>query len=229
MTESEEMYLITIARLEEDGLEGPAPLSKLADLLEVAPVSVNQMVKKLELACMVEYIPYKGVALTLAGRRLALHVLRLRRLWEFFLVNNLHLPLPDADALACRMEHITSSEVADRLADFLGNPAFSAQGKPIPTGDGEITPVPDQTLVDLLVGDQGEVLQVADQAATADFLKTEGMQPGSEVTVLAIGGDGARLIQVDNRRISLTATVAAQIVVQKKEVGNGSSSNSRPR
>jgi DtxR family Mn-dependent transcriptional regulator len=221
MTESEEMYLITIARLEEDGLDGSAPLSRLAELLEVAPVSVNQMVKKLEQAQMVEYIPYKGVALTEAGRCLALRVLRLRRLWEYFLVNHLHLPLAEADALACRMEHLTSSEVADRLADFLGNPAFSAQGKPIPPGDTGNSPPPLHTVNDLLVGVHGEVVQIVDQAATASFFKTEGLQSGSELTVLAIGGDGARLIEVAKRRISLTPAVAAQIVVKKKADNNG--------
>ncbi len=227
MTESEEMYLITIARLEEDGLEGSAPLSRLAELLEVAPVSVNQMVKKLEGAQMVEYTPYKGVALTPAGRRLAQRVLRLRRLWEYFLVNHLHLPLAEADALACRMEHLTSTEVADRLAGFLNHPAFSVQGKPIPPVDAENPPPPAQTLNDLLVGVYGEVVEIAGQEATAGFLKNEGLQPGAEVSILAIGGDGARLVAVDQRRISLTAAIAAQIMVMEKAEGNGLS-HSKP-
>jgi DtxR family Mn-dependent transcriptional regulator len=228
MTESEEMYLITIARLEEEGLDGSAPLSRLAELLEVAPVSVNQMVKKLEGARMVEYTPYKGVALTPAGRRLALRVLRLRRLWEYFLVNHLHLPLVEADALACRMEHLTSSEVADRLAEFLNHPAFSIQGKPIPLGDAENPSPVVQTLNDLLVGDPGEVVEIAVEEATAGFLKNEGLEPGAEVSVLAIGGEGARLVEVDQRRISLTRSIGAQIIVHIKAEENGAISDRQP-
>ena len=76
MSESEEMYLITVARYVEDGYEGPVPLSRLAERLSVAPVSVNQMIKKLEEAGLVDYIPYKGVVLTATGRRTARSVLR---------------------------------------------------------------------------------------------------------------------------------------------------------
>ena len=71
MTESEEMYLVTIARLKETELEGPVPLSQLASELEVLNVSVNQMVRKLEETGLVVYLPYKGVDLTESGVQLA--------------------------------------------------------------------------------------------------------------------------------------------------------------
>ena len=87
MSESEEMYLITIARLGAKELQGLVPLSKLADALSVVPVSVNQMVKKLEEAGLVHYFPYKGVELTDQGRKVARQVLRHRRLWEYFFVS----------------------------------------------------------------------------------------------------------------------------------------------
>ena len=46
MSESEEMYLITIARLIEQGVEAPVPIPLLAGELSIQPVSANQMVHK---------------------------------------------------------------------------------------------------------------------------------------------------------------------------------------
>jgi len=46
-SESEEMYLITIARAGEDGWVGPVPIPQVADALGVTQVAANEMVKKL--------------------------------------------------------------------------------------------------------------------------------------------------------------------------------------
>ena len=56
MSENEEMYLIKIARSNEAGID-PAPLSILAQELNLQPVSANQMIKKLEEAGKVSYTP----------------------------------------------------------------------------------------------------------------------------------------------------------------------------
>ena len=116
MSEAEEMYMITLAKLAERGVQSPVPLTLLAEELAVLPVSANQMVHKLEQEGILDYVPYKGVAMRPEGRRLANRTLRRRRLWELFLVDRLGLPFAEADALACRMEHITSAEVTERLA-----------------------------------------------------------------------------------------------------------------
>ena len=78
-SESEEMYLIHIAMAGEEGVQGPVGLSRLAEMLSVSPISVNQMVKKLVGRDLVVYVPYKGVELTGPGRAIADQVLRRRR------------------------------------------------------------------------------------------------------------------------------------------------------
>jgi DtxR family Mn-dependent transcriptional regulator len=137
MSESEEMYLITIARLVEQGVEEPISISLLAEELAIQPVSANQMIHKLAEEKLVKYLPYKGVLLTSNGQEVAMHVLRDRRLWEVFLVKHLGLPPSEADALACRLEHITPKGVTCRLARFLGYPSVTPQGFPIPEVNGE--------------------------------------------------------------------------------------------
>ena len=73
LSDSMEMYLVTIAKLRKD--EEPVPLSKLAESLDVTSVSVNEMCRKLQDYGFVTYRPYKGAALTNAGEKLANHTL----------------------------------------------------------------------------------------------------------------------------------------------------------
>jgi len=117
---SEEMYLITVARAEEEGHPGPLPLAALAQSLSISPVSANQMVWRLADRDLLEYRPYQGVLLTPAGRATAEQVLRGRRLWTGFLVGHLGFAEEEADALACEFEHLTPPELAERLEVYLG-------------------------------------------------------------------------------------------------------------
>ncbi|MCP4226088.1 MAG: metal-dependent transcriptional regulator, partial [Actinomycetia bacterium] len=70
-SESEQMYLITIAMAAEEGHEGPVPVPRLAQALEVSRVSANEMVKKLAERGLVAYTPYKGADLTAEGAVIA--------------------------------------------------------------------------------------------------------------------------------------------------------------
>jgi len=213
MSESEEMYLITIARLIERGIEAPVPIPLLAGELSIQPVSANQMVHKLAEEELVEYLPYKGAQLTPKGQEIAQKVLRDRRLWEVFLVDHLELPPSEADALACRLEHITAEGIACRLANYLGQPSVSPQGLPIPeVGDG--APVHSlRPLSDLAVGESAEVMRLEGDPATQAFLASEGLRPGMQVKPLAIGGSGAMLLEVGQNRLNLAKTIADKILI----------------
>jgi DtxR family Mn-dependent transcriptional regulator len=126
---SEEMYLITVARAEEEGWRGPLPLASLAEALSISPVSANQMVWRLVDRGLLEYQPYQGVLLTVAGRVAARRVLRGRRLWTAFLTEHLGFGEGEADALACDLEHLTPPRVADRLETYLGGGSASPAGR----------------------------------------------------------------------------------------------------
>ncbi|MGZ5383066.1 MAG: metal-dependent transcriptional regulator [Acidimicrobiia bacterium] len=212
-SESEEMYLIHIAMAGEEGVEGPVGLSRMAEMLSVSPVSVNQMVKKLEARGMVEYLPYKGVELTDAGREIANHVLRRRRLWALFLAEQLGLSDKRADAIACDLEHITPPDLADRLSDLLGDPTSGLQGRPIPNPG---LPAPVRTpmiLSELPAGAVCTVARVEGSAAIRSFLANEGLVPGAAVTVLAVGGEGDVLVDVDSSNVHLAGQLVGNLLV----------------
>ena len=214
MSENEQMYLVMIAKLEEQGHESPVALSELANTLSVLPVSVNQMIHKMEKSGLVKYYPYKGVEFTSSGRQLVMRILRYRRLWEVFLVRDLSMSLEGADALACNLEHITSDDVADRLSAFLGHPAVCYHGNPIPQveGDGMVL-FEGMSLSDLQIGESAQVMQINADALTIGFLSNEGIGPGVRVRVLAIGNSGDMLLESQKMRVHLSAEMTSSISV----------------
>lgn len=212
LSESEEMYLISLARLGERGLEGPVPVSVLADELSVMPISANQMIHKLEQEGVVDYFPYKGVALNNEGRRLANRTLRRRRLWEFFLVEELGLGFTEADTLACRMEHIGGDEVCERLAEYLGDPKTSSQGLPIPPALD--TPVEPAGPLSRAAAGHAYELAFIGEPTLRQFLKSQSITEGSLIRVLATSTHGNVLIGVGNERLEITAEAAVQIYVR---------------
>lgn len=215
MSESEEMYLVTIARLNEKGEDKPVPVAQLAAELDVLPVSANQMVRKLEDAGWMCYAPYKGVSLTPEGRSLALQILRNRRLWEVFLVENLKIPVDEASELACRMEHVLPNHLADRLAAYLGNPAVSPTGGVIPSCETDNTSDLDMPVVALELEHSGRVTRVTADSSGRAFLASAGVVPGAIIRVLGVSAGGSMLVQTpDGCQTQLSSLLARSLWVQ---------------
>jgi DtxR family Mn-dependent transcriptional regulator len=213
-SESEEMFLITVARAIEDGHSAPVPLPFLAESLSISRVSATEMAKKLVGRGFIGYEPYHGVTLTRQGTAIANSVLRRRRLWALFLAEHLGLTPAVADIVACEFEHITPGEVAGRLADFLGDPRVGPGGKPIPAADTAVeSKALEMPLNALEAGHRGRVTRLAGDAAIRSFLVDEGLTEGVEVTLLAIGSDQGCLIETARGRVHLSATVASSVAV----------------
>jgi DtxR family Mn-dependent transcriptional regulator len=211
-SENAEMYLVSMAILAESGTPCPIPIPRLAEEMDVQTVSANQMVRKLADEGLVSYQPYKGVSFTDEGQKAVSLILRNRRLWEVFFVRQLNFTPSEADALACRMEHITQPEVAARLAEYLDHPTTSPTGRQIPDPeDAEFNPggIP---LTELQPGQQAEVLAVNLPEEESAYLRGEGLMPGSQISMLAHSSRGAALIRLQGRTLTLTAELAAQIL-----------------
>lgn len=211
VSESEQMYLIAIARSIEDGETGPLPISHLAQKLSLQPVSVNQMVRKLESEGLVQYHPYKGVELTELGKDIASKTLRNRRLWEVFLVDELHVSLEEADVMACDLEHVTPDDIAQRLFDYLGKPVIGPGGQQIPKIDGEQVEPNWFSLNQLEVGRKGQILRVEAKPAVTRFLAGEGLRPGAEIQLVGIGAHDSRLLRTGQGYLEITAEIAQAI------------------
>lgn len=214
MSESEEMYLVTIRRICEHCTDTPVSIPEIAKELGVQPVSANQMINKLAETGMVKYVPYKGVELTPEGRAISTRILRHRRLWEVFFVKVLKMELDEADQLACQVEHFTPPDVANRLSEFLENPTVCFHGDPIPLiEEGKSGAFEGIPLEHLKVGQSSPVIRIETDTVTKKFLADEGVQPGVRIRVLAIGNKGDRLLEARDHHIHLSAEVIDAIVV----------------
>ena len=215
LSESVQMYLVTIARLRMDGK--PVPLSQLAESLSISPVSVNEMCRKLQDQGLVVYRPYKGASLTPEGERRAYYILRRHRLWEVFLVEKLGLDHTQAHEVACQLEHSTPKLLASRLDAFLGHPSVSPEGEPIPRTDGSLPARSLLPLAALSAGQRAHVVRYdADEAARA-FLDERGVRPGATLAVAATADDSL-LVQVGETHVSLARALAEAVQVETKKV-----------
>ena len=78
-SEQIENYLKNIYKIQSD--EGKVSTTSLSKNLNISPASVTEMIKKLAEEGTLVYTPYKGVALTQSGKKLALRIIRKHRLW----------------------------------------------------------------------------------------------------------------------------------------------------
>ncbi|MBX6376953.1 MAG: metal-dependent transcriptional regulator, partial [Clostridia bacterium] len=134
VSQPKEDYLAAMYRIESRG--DRVTTGELARLLGVSPASATHMLQRLAEEGLVEYREYAGGALTPAGRRAALDVIRRHRLAERFLTDILGIGWDQVDALAHRMEHALPPEVIDRFDELLGNPTVCPHGYPIPSQSG---------------------------------------------------------------------------------------------
>jgi len=93
--------------------DGPASTGTLADMLEVSPASVNEMIGKLESRGLLEHEKYKGTTLTDEGLERAHNALQTYCIIERFLANVLEVECYREEARA--LESVIDGTVAERL------------------------------------------------------------------------------------------------------------------
>src|SRR3954468_14176477 len=135
--------------------DGPVTNNALADRLGVSAASASNMVKKLGGLGLVEHLPYHGVELTAAGRRVALEVLRHHRLLELYLSQSLGVPWDRVHDEAEVLEHHISEELEEMIVTALGDPTHDPHGDPIPTRELEVAEGRAATLDSLEPGERG--------------------------------------------------------------------------
>lgn len=212
LTRSVEDYLKAIYRLTTAG--EPATTSHIAHLLDLSPPSVSGMVKRLSEQGLLEHLPYRGVVLTAAGRRLALRTVRRHRLIESYLVAYLGYSWDAVHDEAERLEHAISDELAERMAAALGNPGVDPHGDPIPTADGDVAEIAGIPLSEAPAGAAMEIRRVNEhEAERLRYLAALGLVPGAVVTVTERQPfDGPILLHTATGDRTLGAEMARDIV-----------------
>ena len=177
-------YLKAIYCLEKES--GEVSASLLARALGVSLPSVTSMMRKLAARKLIAYTPYLSIALTRAGERRALEVVRHHRLLETYLQKALGFSLETLHDEADRLEHAISEELEEKIDAFLGRPEFDPHGSPIPDGNGHVAERKLVPLTALGPGEEGTVRQITCRGpAQLRHLESIGLVPGAEVRVQA--------------------------------------------
>ncbi|MFC1871541.1 metal-dependent transcriptional regulator [Chloroflexota bacterium] len=210
-----EEYVESIGALEE--MESPVSTSSIAQMLGVSLASVSEMLRRLDEKGLVEYTPYGGASLTKEGKQHYFRLTRRHRLWEVFLNRHLGIGWEDVYHHACSLEHATSDLVAERLAEFLGNPEVCPHGSAIPEGNLKQRELPGVSLADLAMGQTAEVVRIISEADIdfLHYLSDLDLKPGARIKVRERASfDGTLTVEIDNSTRALGAQAAALIMVR---------------
>jgi DtxR family Mn-dependent transcriptional regulator len=190
----------------------PATLESLAGALGLSGRAAADLVDRLG---RLELLRHDQQALTLTpeGRREALRVIRIHRLWERYLADETGLDAREWHAHAERREHGTSPQQAEAMSATLGHPRFDPHGDPIPMPTGDLPPHRGHPLTALADDGVAEILHIEDEPeAVFAQIVALGLMPGMQVRVLERSPQRLR-IQADTEEVVLAPVVAANITV----------------
>jgi DtxR family Mn-dependent transcriptional regulator len=153
------------------------------------------------------------------GREAARNIIRSHRLAERLLMEVLEVGEVEADASACRFEHILSREVTERVCTFLGHPPTCPHGKAIPRGEccrvfgRHIEPLV-KPLTDLEVGRRARIVFITPSyQARLERLSALGLAPGEVLRLRQ--RHPSYVVEVDETTIALDRHVGGEIFVRE--------------
>ena len=214
-----ENYVKTIYQITAAQAGQPASTGQIATALDVSPGTVTSMLKTLDAARLATHKPYEGVALSRAGRVLALRMIRRHRLIELFLLRTLDMSWDEVHDEAEHMEHAVSDLLVDRIDAFLGHPEVDPHGDPIPRAEGLSLEPPVEPAARPLAecgdGQRFRLARVLDQSSEfLRYLTDSGLALGA-LGAVEKNPDGAGLmrIRLGDRVLSFAIEAAAKLLV----------------
>ena len=209
-SEIEQMYLKRIFEVHNETPEAIVKTTQIAEILEVSPASVTEMIQRLSERNMVTHIPYRGCRLTPEGFQLAARVKRRELLLEILLTDVIGYT-GDVRKVACKMEHAVGADLEAVLDRMLGFPEMSQDGSRIPSvertvekiGVGTLLPIsnlPDGAFasVEMIVSDDMESITI----------NSAGISLGS-----IISNSGGELFS-QGRKLELSSGISARILAR---------------
>ena len=215
ISHTEENYLKTIYQHVANGKKAVST-NAIAETLGTSPAAVTDMVQKLHEKELVCYRKYQGVNISELGKAYALQVIRKHLLWEVFLVEKLKFGWEEVHEIAEQLEHIQSPWLIQRLDDFLGNPAYSPHGKPIPNVQGEHTHKVSVVLTSVEVGSSGIVVSVKEGTPQfLQYLSKRNIYIGAKISVIEkMSFDQSMDISVDHLpKVNISRKVSDNILM----------------
>ncbi len=192
LIDTTQMYLRTVYELIEEGV--PPMRARIAERLHQAGPTVSQTVGRMERDGLLTVNEDRIIELSPSGRTQAERVMRKHRIAERFLADVLSLAPALVHEEACKLEHVLSQRVEERLFGLLNRPTESPFGNPIPAlGELGAAVLAEEFLMgvtplaNVVKTQPGRfVLRRVSEAAQADhdllaLLQDAGVVPGAEI------------------------------------------------
>ncbi|MFD0763374.1 metal-dependent transcriptional regulator [Mucilaginibacter lutimaris] len=212
-TLAEENYLKAIYKLSM--MAENVSTNQIAAELATKASSVTDMLRKLAEKLLINYTRYQGVSLTQTGEKVAVNIIRRHRLWEYFLVEKLHFKWDEVHEMAEEMEHISSTELIDRLDEFMGFPTRDPHGDPIPDSKGNFKQNDLKPISAVDVNACGIISGVRDHSsAFLQYLEKQSLTIGKKITVKeVIAYDNTVVLHMDNKDLQISRDVANNLLI----------------
>ncbi len=153
--------------------------------------------------------------LTDEGRRYALRIIRMHRLWERYFSDQTGIAREKWHREAEIREHYTSPEEAELLARSMGNPSYDPDGDPIPTASGEIPPIRGIPLSALQTSEFARIKHIEDEPELLyQQLISKGLYPGMGVQKVSTANNLVTL-RIHGRTVKISRLAAGNITVIK--------------
>ncbi|MEB0260217.1 MULTISPECIES: metal-dependent transcriptional regulator [unclassified Mucilaginibacter] len=212
-TLAEENYLKAIYKLSM--VAENVSTNQIAAELATKASSVTDMLRKLAEKLLINYTRYQGVSLTQTGEKVAVNIIRRHRLWEYFLVEKLNFKWDEVHEMAEEMEHISSTELIDRLDEFMGFPTRDPHGDPIPDSQGNFKQNDLKPISAVDVNVCGIISGVRDHSSVfLQYLEKQQLTIGKKITVKEIiTYDNTVILQMDNKDLQISRDVANNLLI----------------
>lgn len=180
-------YLAEIVRLLEQQPTEYVSSSQLSAALDISPPAVNRMVNRLGDLGLLKHKPYQGIAITEAGRRVALKHIRRQRIAEVFLVQVMGINWVDVHGEARQLRDGLSEKVVARMERMTGAPRTCPHGEPIPAADGTLPPMTDVPLAQLKHAARIRISRlVTRESDRLAYMEALGLLPGQRCELIHV-------------------------------------------
>lgn len=208
-----EEYLEAIYK--RQGKETPVSTSSLAKDLRVSQPAVTDMLGSLESKGLIDYEASKGAVLTDLGMQEALGVIRRHRLWERFLTDILGMKWDKVHEEACKLEHVTSPDIEEKLAGILGDAETCPHGQSIPDKSLNVKEQETEPLSKFKLLQKVCIVAIDDEdSKTLQTIEELGLRPKVIVTILKKDEDGSLELGTGNEKIRLSSELAKVLMAK---------------
>jgi DtxR family Mn-dependent transcriptional regulator len=198
-------YLEAVYELKEEGRR--VLQARIGERLGLAPATVSEGVKRLVAEGYVTVEGARDISLTQEGQVIAEALVRRHRLAERMLVDILGIQWHLCHEQAEDWEKVMTAEVEEAILAKLEGEPTCPHGNPIPGTTPSISWSDLKPVAAMGAGESGRLTRLLEDVEldhdVLKFLEDHSLIPGNDLSVVEVGPDGTRTLEVKGERVSL--------------------------